>query len=89
MQISYGPPGARGVTQLMAVGGDDDPADNRETRGVLVGALLAVGAGFLMGSKTIKQIGIGAAIGAIAVEQLRKRPRAVVVTAPVATTGWY
>lgn len=64
MQTSYGPPGARGVTQLMAVGSADletSPSDRIIRFGAIVG--LAV-AGYGMATKRngVRNAGLGAAV---------------------------
>lgn len=92
MQITYGPPAARGVTQLMAVGA----ADFEETatdRAVQNGGLLALaifGIGVLSGSKTVRHLGLGAAGALFLVRATSRRRRTVEVSAvaPTPSAGW-
>ncbi len=78
MQVSYGPPGHKGVTQLMAVSGDDDPPAD--------GALLvAAGAGILgmlLGIRSMTYAGGGAAIALLWMR--RRRMVEVATMAPSA-----
>jgi hypothetical protein len=65
MQVSYGPPGHKGVTTLMAVGASEleqSPTDAAVSKGIAIsfGAMLI---GVLVGSNTIKKMAAGAAIG--------------------------
>jgi hypothetical protein len=74
MRVSYGPPGHKGVTRLMAVGDDDAPPAD--------GALLvAAGAGILgmlLGIRSMTYGGAGAALALL----WMKRRRTVEVTQP-------
>lgn len=83
MNISYGPPGHKGVTHLMAIGADDldeGPADRAARIGTYV-ALGAIGVGVLMKSSRTRTLGIGAALALLAV-RLASRRAAVSVTSP-------
>ena len=62
MRLSYGPPGHKGVTTLMAVGADEypNPTDRHIQAGVALSASAAV-LGFLSGSRTLRDAGAGAA----------------------------
>ena len=69
MQISYGPPGARGVTQLMAVGSADletSPSDRVVRWGTIVSLALA-GYGVATNRKGVRNAGLGAAVALAAV----------------------
>jgi hypothetical protein len=74
MRVSYGPPGHKGVTRLMAVGDDDGPPAD--------GALLvAAGAGILgmlLGIRSMTYAGGGAALALL----WMKRRRTVEITQP-------
>lgn len=64
MQISYGPAGHRGVTQLMAVGTADletSPAD-RIVRWGLIVSLAAAGYGTVARRNGVRNAGLGAAV---------------------------
>lgn len=83
MKISYGPPAARGVTQLMAVGAadfDPTPVDRAVARGGLL-ALAVLGFGLVTGNRGARNFGLGAAVALYGVRMV-SRPRAVEVTAP-------
>ncbi len=70
MQVSYGPPGHKGVTQLMAVGADEMEAYPTD-RAVKIGGLIATGAwalGALTGNRALEHAGFGASIGFFLVE---------------------
>jgi hypothetical protein len=62
MRVSYGPPGHKGVTTLMAVGADEYPTntDRNLQIGVALSASVAV-LGALAGSKRARDMGAGAA----------------------------
>lgn len=52
MQVSYGPPGHRGVTHLMAVGDDDMASTPPIEKALIVGAI-ATGAAHVLGAKKL------------------------------------
>lgn len=81
MQISYGPPGHRGVTHLVAVGDDADLDTTTTEAYVSGGGILAMLAGALLGSKRVAYAGAGVAGGILLVRYLRGR-RTVTVTTP-------
>lgn len=85
MQVSYGPPAQRGVTSLMAVGAVDidESATDQRVRGGSYGALAVAALGVLMGSRTIRDVGIGGAVALFAI-RLLKQPQVVAVTSPPA-----
>ena len=69
MQISYGPPAAHGVTQLMAVGSADletSPSDRVVRWGTLISVAVA-GYGVATGRKGARNAGLGAAVALVAV----------------------
>jgi hypothetical protein len=79
MKISYGPPGQRGVTTLMAVGDDAELASATKT-----GAWISLGVmatGWLLGSPRLADVGAGGAIALIALRVLTK-PKPIPVTQP-------
>lgn len=86
MQVSYGPPGQRGVTHLMAVGADD-AADEHPLDSALVLGAIATGAAILFGvSPKVTKLGALAVAGLGLATLVRKRTRTVEVTKPAA--GW-
>lgn len=90
MQITYGPPAARGVTQLMAVGAadfDQTAVDRAVSRGGLL-ALAVFGIGLVTGSRRARDLGLGAAVALYGV-RLVSRPRAVEVSAPAPAAGYF
>ncbi|MBT8452958.1 MAG: hypothetical protein KJO40_13400 [Deltaproteobacteria bacterium] len=83
MRISYGPPGQKGVTTMMAVGADEYGQGDLE-KAVKTGGLVAVGVwglGWLLGSKTMRNVGLGAGLALFGVQTLSK-PQKVAVTTP-------
>lgn len=67
MQISYGPPGHKGVTHLMAVGADEFPPSEAE-RLIAIGAATGIGLllyGLLAGRKRAFHIGVGATLATL------------------------
>jgi hypothetical protein len=81
MQVSYGSPGHRGVTDLMAVGADDleeTSADRAARNMTMLGVAVAL-VGVLVGSKAAKYAGAGAAVAGLAVRR-STRTRLVPVT---------
>lgn len=82
MQVSYGPPGHRGVTHLMAVGADDDPKPAAVESGLMISAL-AMGVASLLGARSIAKVCGYATVGfGVATYLRRKAPRLVEVTRP-------
>lgn len=86
-QISYGPPGHRGVTRLLAVGDTeyDSPTDQAVTTGIALSGAAWL-AGLVLGSSTLKSMGTGAGLALLGVRYLGRKKQVVAVTAPVATT---
>lgn len=79
MQVSYGPPGHKGVTHLMAVGADEYPPSEAD-RLVAFGAAAGVGLlllGLLTGSKRAFHVGVGASLATLPAYAASRRPRAV------------
>lgn len=90
MKISYGPPAARGVTQLMAVGAadfDQTATERAMSKGGLL-ALAVLGIGLVTGSRRARDIGLGAAVAIYGVRMVA-RPRPVEVTAPAPAAGYF
>ena len=83
MQVSYGPPGHRGVTHLMAVGAadlEDPPA----LESALVLSAIAMGIATLFGAKTVAKYAGVATVGFGVATFLRKNaPRMVEVSRPL------
>lgn len=82
MQISYGEPGHRGVTHLMAVGADEygstDTAKVVKYGGMAAGLAAVIGA--LTNRPALSNIGLGATAALIAVHLASTRARTVSVT---------
>jgi hypothetical protein len=89
--FSYGPPGHKGVSRLLAVG--DADYDSRADAAVKTGSYLAgavVLTGMLTGSRTVRNLGAGALAALLGVRWATK-PKQVVVAAPQAppaASGW-
>lgn len=86
MEVRYGPPGHKGVTQLMSVGSDD--LEPRTKKVLRTASLLSIGVwalGLLSGSKAMKNVGFGAGLAAFGTRVALERARKVEVeTAPTA-----
>ena len=82
MKVSYGPPPQRGVTQLMAVGDADLDGDASTT--VMYGAAAVAVVGLLVGSSTIRNLGIG---GWAALALSRRASGATPKAIPVSLAG--
>lgn len=90
MEVKYGPPGHKGVTQLMSVGAED--ADPRAERVLRTAGLLSIGAwvaGVLTGSSTLKHVGLGAGIATFGSRMALRGRRAVPVETAPSDTGWW
>lgn len=88
-QISYGPPGHKGVSRLVAVG--DADYDGKTDQAVKTGTYLAgvaVLAGVMIGSRTIRNLGAGAALALMGVRLASKPKQVVQATAPAPSSGW-
>ena len=82
MQVSYGPPGHKGVSHLMAVGADELPPSDTDRAvrwGGLAGAALAA-FGMATGSKRAFHLGLGALAAIGGVYWAGRRTRGVLVT---------
>lgn len=80
MNLSYGPPGQKGIQFLMAVGADELPPSQLETatsRVALAGAALAI-LGLITGSRAARDIGAGAGAAAGALFLVGRRTRRVI-----------
>jgi len=81
MKISFGSPGHRGVTHLMAVGADElgpTPTDHVVTRG-LQGAAIASLAGAMFRMPKLTAGGIGALLALLVVRHVGQQPTTVSV----------
>lgn len=92
MQIAYGSPGHKGVTHLMAVGAAEleEGAADRAAKLGLYGSVAAFAVGVVLGSTTVRNLGLGGAIALWAVRQASgAHGRNVqVTTAPAPSQGW-
>jgi len=82
MKISYGPPGHRGVSHLMAVGADElgpTPTAQAVDRG-MTGAVIATVAGAVLGMPRLTAGGIGALLALAVVRRVGTQPTTVVVS---------
>lgn len=92
MRVEYGPPGHKGVTQIMGLGADAPLAVVREiskshrTVGILAAATWV--GGFVMGSNTAKNIGIGGILAIVYAEMLKPKAALEQPTAPTDVQGW-
>ncbi len=84
INVSYGPPGHKGVTHLVAIGDTEDGVD-AESHNVMLLSIAAIGLGLIANRPTVRNVGIGAATALLGVRWLRSR-RTVEVTAPKSTT---
>lgn len=85
MQVSYGPPGHRGVSQLVAVGDDEypTPIDQAVKTGTVVAAGVAA-LGLIAGSTTLRNAGAGGLIALLFVRAAKRKPTS---SAPAAGGG--
>ena len=98
MQVSYGPPGQRGVTTMMAIGADDI-GDSLTDQAVQRGALLAAGAwalGELGGNRPLANVALGGLLALFGVMAWTRcqgvsvtQPAPAPAPIPVVPTGWY
>lgn len=76
-RISYGPPGHRGVTTLLAVGADEyESSTDKAIRTGTLAAAGAVAAGVVAGSTFLKLGGMGALLALVAVRYAGRAPKA-------------
>lgn len=81
MQVSYGPPGHKGVTHLVAVGDVGDwPHDDAE-QSVMYASIGVMGIGLLLGRSTMLKVGVGGILALMGASWLRSR-RKVEITQP-------
>jgi hypothetical protein len=97
MRIEYGPPGHKGVTQIMGLGANSDieaikaggvkAVMDKPSRTVgLLSAATVVG-GMVLGSSTARNIGIGGLLAVVYIQMLKpKAPTTAVV--PNSVQGW-
>ncbi len=86
MQISYGPPGHRGVTHAMAIGADEIDGVGETDKllsALMLGSAGAAVAGRVVGSKTVSLLGVGGVIVLLIAKRALKKPQVV------AATGYY
>lgn len=99
MHVSYGPPGHKGVTQIMGLGYTElDALDvpslpvvreiDKAHRTVGLIALATWAGGFVMGSNTAKNIGIGGLLAVVYVQMLKPKAKKATVAAPTSVQGW-
>ena len=89
MQVSYGPAGLKGVTQLMAVG-DGEFDETTTDRAVKIGAVasaVVVAFGLLTGQQIVRDVGLGGLLALAGVRLATRGPRVVAITQP-AMAGW-
>jgi hypothetical protein len=94
MQVSYGPPGHKGVTHLMAVGASDlDDASTLQTdlviKSTLLGSAAIAGLGMLVGSRKARDLGLGGVIALLLVRHWTRGKQVVEVSKAPAATSWY
>jgi hypothetical protein len=91
MQVSYGSPGHKGVTHLMAVG-DAEMEESSADRAVTIalrGSVILALVGYGLGSKMAANIGLGGVLALLAARQLAgRRTRMVQVSAPAPAGRW-
>jgi hypothetical protein len=94
MQVSYGPPGHKGVTQIMGLGAIELPEGpgliprekpNRITGGI---ALAATAFGLVTGSSTARNLGLGGLAAILYIQLLSKSPEAIPAVMPGSVQGW-
>ena len=94
MRVEYGPPGHKGVTQIMGLGATGPVAgyvslvpEDKSSRTVVGLAAATWLVGMFIGSSTVKNIAFGA-VGAIAVVQLLKNRSDAPPAPPATVQGW-
>jgi hypothetical protein len=92
MHVSYGPPGHKGVTQIMGLGdsasygGKSLVPSDKPSRTVGVLAALATVTGLAMGSSTVRNIGVGGVLAILYVQMLQPSPKPP--APPESVQGW-
>lgn len=73
--MEYGPPGLKGVTQIMGIGADDiEPSTHENSmKTVGIGAAAIFALGIVAGNKNAQQFGLGAGAAILACHLLAKR----------------
>jgi hypothetical protein len=87
MRIEYGPPGHKGVTQIMGLGVSPTDIDKNHRNVGLLAVATWIG-GAVLGSNTAKNIGIGGLLAVVYVQVLAKREEAKTPLPPVDVQGW-
>ena len=95
MKVNYGPPGHKGVTQIMGLGADALPGKvsemlpgkaHRQVAGAAAGAWFL---GLLMGSSRIQNIAIGGGLAIVACAHLMKQEDLPnIEPLPTTVQGW-
>jgi hypothetical protein len=73
MRVEYGPPGHRGVTQIMGLGETSIAQKASPGRLVAGGAALTYIAGMALGSNMAKNMGLGAGLALFALHALKQK----------------
>lgn len=94
MQVKYGPPGHKGVTQIMGLGATGPVATSvaliPKDKSMRYTGLLAIATwvgGAVMGSNTAKNIGIGGLLAVAYIQVLKKKPETT-QPSPTSVQGW-
>ena len=90
MQVSYGPPGHKGVTQIMGLGANPVTATYSMARAHRSIGLLSAATwlgGVFLGSNTAKNIGIGGVLAVVYIQMLAKKPE-LPAPPPTDVQGW-
>lgn len=88
-RIDYGPPGHKGVTQIMGLGAVPLPVAKQISKAHKTVGLLAVATlagGVVTGSSTARNMGIGGLLAIVYAQMLR--PKAAPEVAPTSVQGW-
>lgn len=95
MQIIHGPPGHKGVTQIMGLGASSYPAKavslipkDKSSRTVGLMAATTVVGGMFFGSSTARNLGIGGLLAIVYVQMLKPKAGVVEEVSPVSVQGW-
>ena len=92
--IEFGPPGHKGVTQIMGLGSTEIlqviPASEKPMRDVALGAAAVWAGGTVLGSNTMKNIAVGALLGVFMIRAMMKARAGGAAQAPAIATvqGW-